>query len=397
MKRYLTLGLQLDRHVDGTVDAYFGPPELAEVVRAEPPPEPRTLVAAAEALLDEIHDGWLRDQVTGLRTFAGVLAGESLSYADEVEGCYGVRPSYTDEAVFSAARERLEELLPGHGTLTERHERWRHSMLVPTDRIEPTIAAVIEEARRQTRDLVDLPDGEGVALEIVHDVPWLGYNFYLGDLRGRVAVNVDLPMSALDLLVLAIHETYPGHQAERATKERVLVRAQGLTEETIVLVPTPQSLVSEGIGQVAPRLLLGGDGADALAAIVRDAGVEFDLARALAVERATEPCRWAEVNAALMLHDRGASRSEAHAYLDRWSLLGPDLVAHLIRFITEPTSRTYVMNYPVGYALCGSYIAGGPDRFVRLLTEQVRVRDLLDGQAEARPAGTTVGPSGPRS
>src|SRR5438105_11930984 len=83
------------------VDAYYGPPELAAAVDAEPPVDPRALFSAAEALLDELEDGWLRDQVVGLRTYAGVLAGESRSYADEVEECYGVRPHYTDEAVMS--------------------------------------------------------------------------------------------------------------------------------------------------------------------------------------------------------------------------------------------------------------------------------------------------------
>ena len=102
VERYLRLGLQLGRHVDGIVDAYYGPPELAAAVDAEPPVDPRALVSSAEALLDELEDGWLRDQVVGLRTYAGVLAGESGSYADEVEGCYGVRPTYTDEAVFAA-------------------------------------------------------------------------------------------------------------------------------------------------------------------------------------------------------------------------------------------------------------------------------------------------------
>jgi hypothetical protein len=96
---YLRLGLQLGRHVDGIVDAYYGPPELVAAVEAEPPVEPQALVDSAEALLDELADGWLRDQVVGLRTYAGALAGESGSYADEVEGCYGVRPTYTDEAV----------------------------------------------------------------------------------------------------------------------------------------------------------------------------------------------------------------------------------------------------------------------------------------------------------
>lgn len=194
-ERYLQLGLQLDRHVEGTVDAYFGPAELAIAVKAAPPVAPSNLVATADALLDELDDGWLRDQVVGLRTFAGVLAGESLSYADEVEGCYGVRPTYTDEAVFAAAHERLEELLPGDEPLAARHERWRASMLVPSDQIERTVARVIEEARAQTRGLVELPAGEGVVLEIVREKPWLGFNLYLGELQGRVAINIDLPMS----------------------------------------------------------------------------------------------------------------------------------------------------------------------------------------------------------
>ena len=217
-ERYLRLGLQLGRHVDGIVDAYFGPPELAAAVEAEPPVDRRALVSTAESLCDELEDGWLRDQVVGLRTYAGVLAGESRSYADEVEGCYGVRPAFTDEAVFTAAHERLDELLPGEGTLTERYARWQSSNLVPAHKVEGLLAAVIKEARAWTRRLVELPADEGVVLEIVHDKPWWASCDYLGGLRSRIAVNADLPMSAIDLLVLAIHETYPGHHTERASK-----------------------------------------------------------------------------------------------------------------------------------------------------------------------------------
>ena len=195
---YLRLGLQLGRHVD----AYYGPPELAAAVDAEPPVDPPALVADAETLLDELEDGWLRDQVVGLRTYAGVLAGESRSYADEVQGCYGVQPTYTDEAVFSAAHEELEGLLPGDGTLAERHERWEDSMRVPTEQVERTLAAVIEEARAWTRGLVDLPAGADVDLKIVRDKPWMASCDYLGHLRSRIRVNVDLPLSAFELLVL---------------------------------------------------------------------------------------------------------------------------------------------------------------------------------------------------
>jgi hypothetical protein len=246
VERYLWLGLRLGRHVEGIVDAYYGPPELAAAVEAEPLVDPRALVSDAELLLDELEDGWLRDQVVGLRTYVGGLAGESRSYADEVEGCYGVRPTRTDEAVFAAAHERLAELLPGHQPLAERYERWQDSIRVPPEQLERTVAAVIEEARAWTRGLVELPDDEGVVVELVRDKPWLAFSEYLGGLRSRITVNVDLSMSALELLHLTGHETYPGHHAERSAKDHLLVCGRGLLEETLVLAPTPQSLVSEG-------------------------------------------------------------------------------------------------------------------------------------------------------
>lgn len=84
-------------------------------------------------------------------------------------------------------------------------------------------------------------------------------------------------------------------------------------------------------------MLLEGEGRAELAAAVRDAGVEFDLAHGLAVHEALAPCRWAEVNAALMLHEDGASEGEVRAYLERWGLMSSQLSAHMIRFLNEPT------------------------------------------------------------
>jgi hypothetical protein len=119
--------------------------------------------------------------------------------------------------------------------------------------------------------------------------------------------------------------------------------------------------------------------------VMHDAGIELDLAHALAVRRALEPCRWGEVNAALMLHDDGASEAEVQAYLERWGLMTPGWTAHMIRFFTAPTSRTYIVTYPAGGELCRSYTAGDPERFRHLLTEQVRVRDLLEARAAGAP------------
>jgi hypothetical protein len=117
-----------------------------------------------------------------------------------------------------------------------------------------------------------------------------------------------------------------------------------------------------------------------LASVVRDAGVELDLDHALAVQRAREPCSWAQVNAALMLYEDGAGEEEVRAYVERWGLITPDVSAHLIRFLREETSRSYILTYPAGRKLCSSFVAGDPARFRRLLTEQIRVGDLLAAQ-----------------
>ncbi len=373
--RYLRLGLRLGRHDEGVVDAYFGPAALAAEIEAEGPADPLGLVAEADALVKELPDGWLRDQVTALRVFAGGLAGERPTYADEVEGWYGVRPTHTDEAVFARAHEQLDELLPGQGTLAERFERWRDSTVVPPERIERLTTAVIDEARKQTTDLVDLPEGERIELAFVSDdVAWSGYNTYLGDLRGQISVNVGHPLPAFDLVLTALHETYPGHQAERSLHEHHLVRGEGKLEETLVLGPAPQSMVSEGIGQLAPFVLLTGANGPRFAEILHEEGI--DLRRELAIAQAREPLRWVDVNAALMLHENGAAEADAQAYLERWGALTPELARRVLGFVSDPSSRTYVINYPAGYQLVADYVGGDNARFRRLLTEQVRIRDL---------------------
>ena len=218
-REYILLGLRLGRHVDGLVDAYYGPPELKDQVDREPVADAATLVADADALLAKLDDGWLYDQVYGLRTYAGVLAGEQLSYSDEVEGCYGVRPQRVGTEQYEAVHDRLEELLPGDGNLAERYEAWRRSRIVPAEKVAPALRDVLSVLRERTERVVELPAGEEVVVEEVRDEPWWAFNYYLGDLRSRVVVNLDQPDLADAVVELAAHEVYPGHHTEHCVKE----------------------------------------------------------------------------------------------------------------------------------------------------------------------------------
>jgi hypothetical protein len=63
----------------------------------------------------------------------------------------------------------------------------------------------------------------------------------------------------------------------------------------------------------------------------------------------------------------------------------PELAAHLIRFLQVPTSRSYIVTYTAGRELARSYVGTDPASFRRLLTEQVRVGELLAASADITP------------
>ena len=180
-----------------------------------------------------------------------------------------------------------------------------------------------------------------------------------------------------------MHETYPGHHAESCSKEHLLVRGRGLLEETLVLVPTPQSLVSEGIAKLAPSCCSRATAGLRSPRSYTTPGIELDLAHALAVERALEPCEWADVNAALMLHDARSERGRGAGISRALGSHHPEARGPLDP-LHHRAGPADLHHHLLGRKeLCRSYVAGEPERFRRLLTEQVRVRDLLEARAGA--------------
>ena len=377
--RYLELGLRLGRHVDGFVDAYYGPPGIADRVAAEPPVAPVALAADAADLLGDLDAGagepelgpgrrhWLRGQVVGLHTSARKLAGDDISYADEVERCYGVRPTMRDESEFEQAHRRLDEVLPGSGPLAERFVAWREAQAIPPAKLRPVIDSLADDFRERTQQAFGLPDGEHVDWELATDKPWSGFNYYLGVLRSRVAINVDLPVLSTSIAHLVAHEAYPGHHTEHCRKEVGLVRNRGHLEETIFLVGTPQCLLTEGLADLALEVIAGEPPEPVVAEHLRPLGVPYDPEVVAAVSVAGEALNNVRGNVAFLLHEHGASADDAIDYAVRWGLMGRDRAEKMLEFLTDPTWRAYISCYLEGLPLCRSFAGGDPVRFARLL------------------------------
>jgi hypothetical protein len=324
-------------------------------------------------LRDRLEDGWLRDQVSGCWTYARVLAGEQLSYSDEVEACYGVRPWRTPDAVFEDVHAELDDLLPGDGSLLERRRAWRELHLCPGDKAVPVLSDLLPLVRERTQELIELPASERVTVEPVTNEPWWAFNYYEGGLHSRVVVNTDVPTTGIDVLHLATHEVYPGHHAEHALKEDLL----GI-EERIALVPTPQAVVAEGIAEAGGDLVLDDTSREEAYAIIRRHGLALpDPGRARRIREVMEPLGAASLNAALMVHEDGASADDAAAYVAKWTLRPLEEARRSVEFVVDPTWRSYVITYDAGLELCRRYVDGDPARFRRLLTEHVRIGELL--------------------
>jgi hypothetical protein len=53
-------------------------------------------------------------------------------------------------------------------------------------------------------------------------------------------------------------------------------------------------------------------------------------------------------------------------------------VERAVRLLFEASWRPYGHCYPLGYTVCGRFVAGDPARFGRLLTEQLTTEDLAE-------------------
>jgi len=356
---YLRLALRIERHFEGFVDAYYGPAELKAQVEAEgtrPITDLRRDAAAlcdaiAQAEMDAARRDYLTRQVTAMQTVLRRLAGEEMSLAEEVRGCFDVVPRRTDESEFEAGQRELDTLLPGAGDLMTRLADWRKQFDLPAERILPVMQIAIGEARRRTAALFDLPEGESVDVQLVANQPWGGYNWYLGNFRSRIDVNTDLPVRANNALGLMAHETYPGHHTEHALKEKRLFRDDGRLEHSVHLLVAPESFVAEAIATTALDVIF--PDRNELAAWLSDvlypaARLHGDAQQQLRIGDALEKLAGVGGNAAFLLHEDRRPEAEVLDYYKRFGLRTEREARQGLRFISAPQFRVYIFTYFYG-------------------------------------------------
>ncbi|AEA23204.1 hypothetical protein Psed_0952 [Pseudonocardia dioxanivorans CB1190] len=403
---YVLLALRLDRLAPGIVDTWTGDPALRRYAADGPAPVPAALARTARRLRAELADtalgptrtGFLAAQLRALECLARRLAGEPVGFVEEVAACFdvdlaGVRP---DEDRYRAAHRRLDELLPGPGTLPQRLTAFRERERVPRERLRAAVDALLAALRERTRARIGLPVDEHVEVELAVDRSWSGLTTHLGGLRSRVTVSADAGLRAAQLAGLVAHEAYPGHHTEHCLVRGV--RRSDRPERGLVVTPSPHSLVTEGAADAGLAVVggvVGGPGwGPWVAEVLADVGVRCDGPLAEAVEDALRELAPVRQDAALLLHDRGGDVDDAAAHLRRWLLVPDGRARRILRFVTDPRWRGYTTTYVEGEALVREWLDGAPDRVARyrtLFDEPLAPAQL---RAAAASGPSAVGPPG---
>ena len=407
---YIVLALRLDQHVPGLVDGYYGPASLKAQVDIEQLRAPARLrddaVALRERLETEVTEtdrsAWLRAQLTALEAQAAALTGDALPYEEHVRRCFDWSPAWRAEEQFDAAAAAIEDVLPGPGSVAERLAAWDERHTIDPSLVEAAAGWLIERFRERSAERFGLPEGESLTLSLVHNQPWSGYNWYEGGLRSRIDLNLDLPIRAADLVHTIAHETYPGHHLEHATKEAVLVEDSRRLEASVLLINTPECLISEGLADVGLRVVLPqGDERELLAELYVRGGVVAAADRGAARDGADRDVRLRplrrrlaeiRVNAALLRHAHGATSDETLAYLCDVGRLPEPRARKALEFIEHPLWRTYVFVYHEGEALLERWLGAVPSaarvgRFGRVLREQLTPSVVAHEAARADDPG----------
>jgi hypothetical protein len=378
-ERYVRLALEIGTHEEGYIDAYYGPAAWKTEAEANPRSVAQ-LKADANALRAEIaavaagasdpatarRARTLEVYTSSARFRLDMIGGERVSFAEEAERLFNLRPEIRPLASYDAALQRIEQVVPGQGPLAPRVEAFLARYTIPEDRLIPVMQAAIAECRRRTQAHFRLPENERFDMELVTGQSWGAYNWYRGNNNSLIQINAGLPVRIDAAVGYGCHEGYPGHHVQGIYAER-LYRERGFVEYSVLPLYSPLGPLNEGAGNYGVALAFPGAEREAFEAGVLYplAGLDPAAAPALtAFRRATDDLAGARLTIASMYLGGEIDRERAIELTQLYQLMTRDRAERSVAFIEQ--YRSYTINYASGEDLVRAYIErAGPDAGAR--------------------------------
>jgi hypothetical protein len=328
----------------------------------------------------------LQRNVLALSTRMRMANGERLSFNEEAALLYDAVPPDYDYAHFDAALAELEALLPGDAPLGDRVQALRDKLIVTKDKVPAVMEAAIAECRARTVARYELPADERFDLEFVTDKPWSGYNWYQGNNRSLIQVNLDQPFLITRALDLGCHEGYPGHHVWNLYVDNRFVKENGWLEYQVFPLFAPASLFAEGSANFGVELAFPGETRLAyeqqmlypIAGLDPADGARFEAISALMTQLGN-----ARTQISREYLDGDISREQAIELAMKYRLMSRSRAEQSFDF--DDTYRAYVINYSLGLEIVRDYIGRHADTdearwavFEELLKKPTAASDLVE-------------------
>ena len=364
------IALGAKQHQPVIVWAYFGPAAWLE--------EAETTRESAESLLaralrlrgaaEKQGDAFIAAQVDAIAGQLEVMLGATPSYVDHARRLLGiteVRPPA--EAVESLRDEVLElarEVVGGH----EPVERWENERAITgEDKWDAAIETYVE-GRRWVRENFPLPIVEDLELGRDSDYHASVHMNWKSGSTMRLGVNVDTPRTRATTRFEVAHNGYPGDYLRIAALSQHTYAIENRIPGCVKLKNAPESVISEGIEDVAYLRLIAHPGPEDLLA------TKLEWLR-----------RGVAVTAAIMVRDEQAASSVVAEYCARQGFMGEARIANELRLIDHPVWGIYRASYWPGRELIAeadrrAERSGKREAYLRyLFTELHTPADLLAG------------------
>jgi len=368
-EQYVKLVLALGEHDADYVDAYYGPPEWREAVKAEHleltaiGARAGSLIGEIEALptggdaMDRLRREYLEKQLSALAARVEILGGRKMTFDEESKALFDAAAPVNTDDHFQAALDEMEGLLPGKGPLVDRYESFKKDFIIPKEKLDAVFLKAIEACRERTVRRLELPPGESFTIEYVTDKPWSGYNWYQGGYKSLIQVNTDLPIYIDRAIDLACHEGYPGHHVYNVLLEWRLTKERGWKEFTVYPLFSPQSLIAEGSANYGIEMSFPGDERAAYDKEILFPLASLDPSRAetyYKVLEIAEKLGYAGNESARRYLDGRIDAAGAVEHMTRYGLYPRKRAEQRVRFIDK--YRSYVINYNLGKDLVREYV-----------------------------------------
>lgn len=369
-EKYVRLGLSIGQYDKDFVDAYYGPDSLKPATLQDSTFPRDRFLADIKTLLSQLatfkesendtlakRSRWLISQLQAFERRVKLFSGDSSSFDIETKEMYGVTVPVYDSLHFKTNINKLDSLLPGGGTVNERYQKLASRFIIPKQKLDTVLKTALAECRRRTLQHYQLPAGENFSLEFVNNKPWSGYNWYKGNYRSVIQINIDLDIYIDRIIDVGSHESYPGHHVYNMLLEKNLYREKGWLEISLYPLYSPQSLIAEGSANYGIDLAFPGDEKIDFAKniLLPLAGLDTSgISLYFKAHGLKDELSFARNEACRGLLNKTMTDQQALYWLTNFALMSQPAAVKYLSFIKA--NRSFVINYNYGKRLVKEYV-----------------------------------------